>query len=283
MNKQAEEAAATGKPSLAAAFVPSQCDAHCQQQHAEARPEPEPAADTEAVPVWANLPPTARPDNIWKTIAALDAWDDDEEHAFQIVTNHKPKQKMPAMPKPASQTERKANDYKLTEAKIRRVCQWIRDHPDQLPEELAVDDGELLSLMDSGSQPHVADKEKHFPGATLTHDDDSKSKFATATGELFNNNGSMTIPAKTEDGHAYDFNFKNAPVTMRIISTGLLTDEDDDVLYKKTHGTILHPDGSTSNFYRIWGVYFIKLRVPMDYLVGANGKVSQCLSFGRQR
>ena len=129
----------------------------------------------------------------------------------------------------------------------------------------------------------MADRETHFPCADLKFNDPEAAKFATATCEIFKNERSMSVPTTTDSRHDYNFQSKHAPVTMPIVSTGLLADEDGDVLYRKNDGVIFHPDGSQSKFVRLWGVGFTKLKVPTAFLVGDKGKMSQCLTFGRQR
>ena len=168
----------------------------------------------------------------------------------------------------------------LTQQDINRVCTLLRDLGDRIPEARKCMDGEVLVLMDSGAVPNVACHRKHFPGAVVEESEAQKAgaKYHTATGEPFPNKGQMTVPATTQEGHAKTFVFQNADVTIPILSTGNLSDDNNDILYSQNGGKIIDLTHNTeSTFIRKWGVYFLKLKIPIELLVDANGNVSTCL------
>ena len=59
-------------------------------------------------------------------------------------------------------------------------------------------------MVDSGSAPHVANMQQHFPGATLRKQTQGQQmciQMATATGGAFSNNGEFGIAFKTQEWH----------------------------------------------------------------------------------
>ena len=70
------------------------------------------------------------------------------------------------------------------------------------------------------------------------------------------------IPATSMEGYERTFTFDDADVTVPILSIGKLTDNDNDVLFQKRGGKIIHvPSGEEIHFKRMHGVYFIIFNV----------------------
>ena len=121
--------------------------------------------------------------------------------------------------------------------------------------------------MDSGSRPTIANKDKHFPGATLKHSQAQKEGkgYTSATGGLFKNGGGFTIPCRTQEGHRRAITIQHSTkVSLPILSTGGLTDLDNNVMYRKRDGYIEHiPAGDKSYFFKLHGVYVVNMKIPM--------------------
>ena len=132
---------------------------------------------------------------------------------------------------------------------------------------------QIWCMVDSGSAPHVADHKRHFPGATLKP---SKSKntaeFATATGDPFAADGEFRVAFKTQEGQQRHVTFQNAPVTVPIVSSGKMCDEDNEITYTKTGGYIKDCiTGGVTKIQRGYGVYWIKPTCA-DGIRKPNGK-----------
>ena len=166
---------------------------------------------------------------------------------------------MPRMMKPSQMT---AMHKPLTQKDIDRVCSLLRDLGDRIPEDLKCTEGEILSLMDSGAVPNVANQPKHFPGADVEESEAQKAGavYRTATGQPFPNKGQMTIPCTTQEGHRKTFVFQNADVTLPILSTSNMADSDNDILYQKHGGKVAEVSTNKfSEFDRHGNVYFMKV------------------------
>ena len=93
--------------------------------------------------------------------------------------------------------------------------------------------------------------------------DPSKPKvtLSTASAELIEGGGNFTIPAVTNEGRHVSNTFVDADVDMPILSGAVLCEDDSNIVFAKTGGVILHPDGKESAFCKRRGVYFQKLMV----------------------
>ena len=77
----------------------------------------------------------------------------------------------------------------------------------------------------------------------------------------------MQIDVTSMEGHARTFRFKHADVTVPIMSIGLLADHDNDTLFQKRGGKIIHVRrGEIIHFQRMHGVYFVKFKVDAHIL-----------------
>ena len=77
----------------------------------------------------------------------------------------------------------------------------------------------------------------------------------------------MAIDVTSQEGYKRRYVFDDADVTVPILSIGLMTEEDNDVLFQKRGGKIIHlPTGQEIEFEKKHGVYWIKFDVDMDIL-----------------
>ena len=69
----------------------------------------------------------------------------------------------------------------------------------------------------------------------------------------------------TQEGNVKQILFQTADVALPSISTGNIADAGHCILYSKKGGCIIDGEtGAMDHFYRIQGVYFIKLRIEDD-------------------
>ena len=90
---------------------------------------------------------------------------------------------------------------------------------------------------------------------------------ATATGDLFKNEGEFDLDFTTQEGHKRRTTFQHGKVSMPIMSTGAMADHDHESHFQKHGGTITDMiTKEVSHFIRCFGVYFIKLVVDEQIL-----------------
>ena len=208
------------------------------------------------------------------------------KHTTTADTSHNAPKPNISKIKRVPQAQRYAGNAKpgtpLTDEQIEKVCSAIEKGKIKLP---PVKEGETIILMDSGSRPTIADRDKHFPGAELRQSQAQREGrgYSSATGEAFPNEGEFTVRARTQEGHERDIVFQHSSkVAIPILSTGGLTDADNDVTYQKTGGYILHnPTKQLSRFMRLHGVYFIKMMVSLSVLLGNDKNKNPKSDFAR--
>ena len=115
------------------------------------------------------------------------------------------------------------------------------DLGEKVPEALKCMEGEVLMPMDSGAVPNVANRHKHIPGSTVKESEAQKAgaAYRTATGQPFPNNGNVTMPPATQEGHNKTCTFQNADATLPRLSTGNTADCDSDSLYQQQGGKLI--------------------------------------------
>lgn len=123
--------------------------------------------------------------------------------------------------------------------------------------------GKKWSMVDSGSQPTVADCEKEFPHHRVHPSAGSKSglKYKAANGELIDNLGEVHIRHLESDGTIYNFTFQHAKVHCPIVSVRELVSRDCSVTFHKYGGRIQYPSGKKIRFVLKGGVFFVLLNV----------------------
>ena len=122
-----------------------------------------------------------------------------------------------------SQAQRKAANtpavfkQKLSKKQIDHVVAAINKGDLKLPDlkfECNEDYLTVLALADTGSAAHVANRDKHFPGAVLRKSKGQAQglKYVTADGGEITNNGEFGVIFKAPDGHLRRTTFQNAKV-----------------------------------------------------------------------
>ena len=107
----------------------------------------------------------------------------------------------------------------------------------------------MLSLMDSGAVPNVANHKKHFPGAVLRESPGQKSgmKYVVASGGEISNDGEFDVLYKNVDMTGSKTVFQNAAVGIPIFSISQNTEDDCEVTFRTNGGTVLHPSTGRSS------------------------------------
>ena len=123
--------------------------------------------------------------------------------------------------------------------------------------------GKKWSMVDSGSQPNVADIPKEFPKHNVRISEGQKSGlcYKAADGSLIPNLGESDIVHVEPDGEQYTFTFQNAKVHCPILSVRYLVTRDCTVTFHRDGGHILYPTGKKLSFVNKDGVFFIALNV----------------------
>ena len=99
--------------------------------------------------------------------------------------------------------------------------------------------GRKWSMVDSGSQPTVADCEKEVPGHTIRPSAGQKQgvQYKCADGSLIPNMGECCVTHREHDGTLIDFVFQHAKVHTPIVSVLELVIQDCTVTFHKAGGT----------------------------------------------
>ena len=93
------------------------------------------------------------------------------------------------------------------------------------------------------------------------------AKYVGATGNNVPNRGEADICFWTPDGQQRLTTFQNASVGMPILSISKVTEEGNDVIFRRNGGEIIHLEtGHRTPLIKRLGVYFVKLKVPKNLL-----------------
>ena len=189
----------------------------------------------------------------------------------QDINYTKPKTHMPPMPAKAPQASNKKKPKEVTRERVLQVIQDIE--AGKLSPPKLKKTGTRLCLADSGSAPNVANHKRHFPGSALVRGDEKYNQFVTATGQPFGSCQKMVVDAESLEGYKRRITFQDTDVTLPILSIGLMTDDDNDVLFQKRGGKSIHnPTGEIIEFTRMHGVYFIEPKFDHDLLTPPTTK-----------
>ena len=123
--------------------------------------------------------------------------------------------------------------------------------------------GRKWSMVDSGSQPNVADCPKEFPQHPIRESEGQRQgvQYKSASGALIANEGEIDVTHIEADGERYHFTFQNANVHCPIISVRDLVTQDCVVTFHRLGGHILYPSGNRISFVCKDGVFFVGLNV----------------------
>ena len=118
-------------------------------------------------------------------------------------------------------------------------------------------------MVDSGSQPTVADCEKELPGHGITTSTGQRQgvQYKCADGSLIPSLGECRVTHQEHDGTLIDFVFQHAKVHSAIVSVLELVYQDCTVTFHKAGGHITYPDGRHIEFVIKEGVFFVALNI----------------------
>ena len=122
-------------------------------------------------------------------------------------------------------------------------------------------------MVDSGSQPNVANASVEFPKHVVRESDGQRSgvRYRCADGSTIPNLGEFDVVHREQNGKLYKFTFQNAPVHTTIVSVKYLVTRDCVVTFHRDGGHIEYPDGERIAFVCKDGVFFVALNVlPHD-------------------
>ena len=118
-------------------------------------------------------------------------------------------------------------------------------------------------MVDSGSQPNIADCKEAFPHAKIVPSEGQKKglQYKAADGSLIPNRGETTVRHREADGSTFEFVFQDAPVHCPIISVTDLVQKDCTVTFHRLGGHIDCPSGKRIKFVAKGGVFFVLMNV----------------------
>ena len=148
-----------------------------------------------------------------------------------------------------------------TDADLFRLHQMLTanvDHKVKPPRAIA---GKVWSMLDSGSQPNVADCKKTFPHLKIRESAGQRQglQYTGADGSLIPNEGECQVVHREADGTTYKVTVQHARVHCQILSVSELVFRDCVVTFHKAGGHITYPDGRRIRFVAKEGVCFVLL------------------------
>ena len=141
--------------------------------------------------------------------------------------------------------------------------------------------GAVWVLVDSGSNINVADRDKHFPGAALTHNKNPDVWCVlAANGTSFTPDGEFHMPFNTKSNHARTIDFSNANVAMPILHVKIWNSNGNRTTLDDTDGVFMHrASGEEDPSVARQGVYVANMIVknelltdPHDQPLGRHGR-----------
>ena len=123
--------------------------------------------------------------------------------------------------------------------------------------------GKRWTMLDSGSEPNVANCEKVFPQHAIRESEGQRRglHYKGADGTLIPNKGEVAIIHREADGSLFDFTFQHADVHCPILSVTYLVTRDCTVTFHKHGGHIAYPDGRRIRFVAKGGIFVVLLDV----------------------
>ena len=105
----------------------------------------------------------------------------------------------------------------------------------------------VWALADSGSAAHVADLQRHVPGAILrTSQGQARGlKYVTADGGEIKNAGEFDVVFKDPNGNVRKTTFQNAPVGLPIFSLNQVAKDRHRVILDEDKGVLIHKPSGT--------------------------------------
>ena len=118
-------------------------------------------------------------------------------------------------------------------------------------------------MIDSGSQPNVANCKKTFPHLKIEPSEGQLQglQYKGADGSLIANEGECHVTHRDSSGSTFQFTFQHAQVHCPIIRVSQLVSRDCVATFHKLGGHIAYPDGRKLRFVAKEGVFFVLLNV----------------------
>ena len=139
--------------------------------------------------------------------------------------------------------------------------------------------GKKWGMVDSGSQPNVANCKVEFPDHKLQESEGQRMglRYKTADGSTVPNEDEVVISHLEPDGTVYKFVVQHAQVHCIILSVRELVTRDCVVTFHKAGEHVQYPDGRRMNFVANDGVLLILLNVlePDEHAQGFHRRGSQ--------
>ena len=125
------------------------------------------------------------------------------------------------------------NDGDLEE--LEKMITSYKNKDAKPPPEVA---GHLWSMLDSGSEPTVADCEVSFPDHQIRESAGQKQgvQYKSASGQLIANEGEVEVVHQDPNGGRYSFTFQHAKVHCPIVSVTQLIHKGCEVTFHKNGG-----------------------------------------------
>ena len=123
--------------------------------------------------------------------------------------------------------------------------------------------GKKWTMLDSGSEPNVANCKKEFPNHQIKESPGQRQGllYKGANGALIPNEGEVDLVHRENDGSTFDFKFQHADVHCPILSVTYLVTRDCWVTFHKHGGHISYPDGRKIRFIAKGGVFVVLLNI----------------------
>ena len=123
--------------------------------------------------------------------------------------------------------------------------------------------GRVWAMIDSGSEPNVANCKVSFPAHEVVESEGQRNglQYKAADGSLIPNQGEVKVQHVAKDGQCFNFTFQHAAVHCPILSVTDLVLQDCWVTFHRRGGYILYPDGRKINCVAKAGVFFAQLNI----------------------
>ena len=188
----------------------------------------------------------------WETLAAQDDDYEDLMTAFSEITSN-----ISTGPRLSKKTRRAT---RLTPQRIAAIAKAVDEGRIHLPDlDLPTDNDycAVWALVDSGSAVHAVDAKKTFPTQNIDPPPPRHRGFAVADGTRIPHGGFVTTDVVTQEGQRKPITWKNASVSMPILSTHDLARNGYRLAFEENGGQIINrKTGETTDFVQRDGVDF---------------------------
>ena len=123
--------------------------------------------------------------------------------------------------------------------------------------------GKAWTMLDSGSQPNVANCKKVFPHLQVQESEGQRRglQYKGADGTLIPNEGECHVVHRENNGDTFKVTVQHAQVHCPILSMSELVSRDCVITFHKLGGHIAYPDGRRIRFVAKEGVFFVLINI----------------------